>query len=134
MSGMNIGTKKGETRLVLGDVTRCAVVLVRLHPADAATDDDAGALGRGELPFQTGLRDRLVRRGERELVRTDLSAAPPCVSIYRSGSNPLTSQAKRTDSFCGSNFVIGAAPGVPASSAVQVDSTSVPTGVTSRGQ
>src|SRR4051794_28987452 len=51
--------------------------------------------------------------------------------MYLSGSKPFTSQAKRTDSFCGSNFVIGAAPGVPASSAVQVDSTSVPTGVTS---
>src|SRR6266550_7509337 len=30
----------------------------------------------------------------------------------------------------GSNLVIGAAPGVPARSAFQVDSTSVPTGVT----
>src|SRR5919112_3442259 len=51
--------------------------------------------------------------------------------MYLSGSNPFTSQAKRTESFWGSNFVIGAAPGVPASSALQVDSTSVPTGVTS---
>src|SRR6476646_9151985 len=51
--------------------------------------------------------------------------------MYLSGSKPLTSQAKRTDSFCGSNLVIGAAPGVPARSAVQVESTSVPTGGTS---
>src|ERR687890_1983761 len=51
--------------------------------------------------------------------------------MYCSGSKPFTSHAKRTESFWGSNFVIGAAPGVPASSAVQVDSTSVPTGVTS---
>src|SRR5438105_10582243 len=50
--------------------------------------------------------------------------------MYLSGSNPFTSQAKRTDSLCGSNFVIGAAPGVPARSALQVESTSVPTGVT----
>src|SRR5215218_4003749 len=52
-------------------------------------------------------------------------------SMYCRGSNPFTSQANRTDSFCGSNLVIGAAPGVPASRAVQVESTSVPTGVTS---
>src|SRR6185312_5402983 len=51
-------------------------------------------------------------------------------SMYCRGSKPLTSQAKRTDSLCGSNLVIGAAPGVPARSAVQVVSTSVPTGVT----
>src|SRR5512134_79217 len=51
-------------------------------------------------------------------------------SMYCSGSNPFTSQAKRTDWSLGSNLVIGAAPGVPASSAFQVDSTSVPTGVT----
>src|SRR6185295_1124782 len=50
-------------------------------------------------------------------------------SMYCRGSKPLTSQAKRTDSLCGSNLVIGAAPGVPARSAVQVVSTSVPTGV-----
>src|SRR5215211_5210911 len=52
-------------------------------------------------------------------------------STYCSGSNPFTSHANRTDSFCGSNLVIGAAPDFPASSAVQVASTSVPTGVTS---
>src|SRR5574342_321229 len=51
--------------------------------------------------------------------------------MYLSGSKPFTSHAKRTDSLCGSNLVMGAAPGVPASSACQVDSTSVPTGVTS---
>src|SRR3954452_9002969 len=51
--------------------------------------------------------------------------------MYRSASKPLTSQAKRTESCWGSNLVIGAAPGVPASNALQLDSTSVPTGVTS---
>src|SRR5918992_3687572 len=50
--------------------------------------------------------------------------------MYFSGSNPFTSQAKRTDWSLGSNLVIGAAPGVPASSALQADSPSVPTGVT----
>src|SRR6185312_5031799 len=50
--------------------------------------------------------------------------------MYCSGSKPLTSQAKRTESFCGSNLVIGAAPGVPANSPFQVEATSVPTGVT----
>src|SRR5689334_6146831 len=51
-------------------------------------------------------------------------------SMYLSGSKPFTSQANRTDSFCGSNLVMGAAPDVPPSSALQVESTSVPTGVT----
>src|SRR5690349_10050252 len=51
--------------------------------------------------------------------------------MYLSGSKPFTSQANRTDSFCGSNLVMGAAPDVPARSALQVESTSVPTGVTS---
>ena len=51
--------------------------------------------------------------------------------MYWSGSNPLTSQANRTDNFDGSNLLIGPAPGVPLSRADQVDSTSLPTGVTS---
>src|SRR5215204_3127643 len=50
--------------------------------------------------------------------------------MYCSGSNPLTSQAKRTRWLEGSNLVIGAAPDFPASSPSQVDSTSFPTGVT----
>src|SRR5215207_7567054 len=50
--------------------------------------------------------------------------------MYSRGSKPFTSQANRTDSREGSNFLIGAAPGVPARSADQVDSTSFPTGVT----
>src|SRR5688572_24115287 len=53
------------------------------------------------------------------------------LSMYRNGSNALTSQANRTESCAGSNFLIGAAPGVPASKADQVASTSFPTGVTS---
>src|SRR3954453_8031523 len=52
-------------------------------------------------------------------------------SMYCSGSNPFTSQAKRTCCLEASNLVIGAAPDLPSSSALQVESTSVPTGVTS---
>src|SRR5688572_4654611 len=51
--------------------------------------------------------------------------------MYWSGSKPFTSQANRTESCAGSNLRMGAAPGVPARSADQVDSTSFPTGVTS---
>src|SRR3954465_10174916 len=51
--------------------------------------------------------------------------------MYCRGSNPFTSQAKRTCCLEASNLVIGAPPDLPSSSALQVDSTSVPTGVTS---
>src|SRR5918994_2828547 len=53
------------------------------------------------------------------------------LSMYRMGSKPFTSQANLTESCEGSNLRIGAAPGVPARSADQVDSTSFPTCVTS---
>src|SRR5918992_6039584 len=53
------------------------------------------------------------------------------LSMYSRASKLFTSQANRTESCEGSNFRIGAAPGVPARSADQVDSTSFPTGVTS---
>ena len=67
MSGMNIGTKNGDTRSgPLSDVGP-AVVLEGLHPADAAADDDAGALGRRELPLQPRLRDGLMGGREGEL-------------------------------------------------------------------
>src|SRR5690242_9158678 len=47
------------------------------------------------------------------------------------GSNPFTSQAKRTGSCAGSKRVMGPAPDVPAMSALHVVSVSVPNGVTS---
>src|SRR6266511_2373280 len=53
------------------------------------------------------------------------------LSMYSRGSNPFTSQAKRTDSFDGSNLVITPAPDRPSSKPAQIESTSVPTGVTS---
>src|SRR6185312_7670233 len=51
--------------------------------------------------------------------------------MYCRGSNPFTSQAKRTCCLAASNLVMGPAPDLPSSSALQVESTSVPTGVTS---
>src|SRR5678815_252236 len=51
--------------------------------------------------------------------------------MYWRGSKPFTSHAKRTDSREGSNLVMGPAPERPARRALQVDSVSVPTGVTS---
>src|SRR5512132_150847 len=51
--------------------------------------------------------------------------------MYCEGSKSLISHANRTCSAEASNFVMGAAPERPASSALQVDSTSFPTGVTS---
>src|SRR5690242_7443384 len=51
--------------------------------------------------------------------------------MYGNGSNPFTSQAKRTESFEGSNLVMRAAPGRPSSRPAQVESTSLPMGVTS---
>src|SRR3954465_4846488 len=51
--------------------------------------------------------------------------------MYCRGSNPFTSQAKRTCCLEASNLVIGAPPDFPSSSALQVESTSFPTGVTS---
>ena len=44
MFGMNIGTKKGETRSGPFEGVGGAVVLERLHAADAAADDDADAV------------------------------------------------------------------------------------------
>src|SRR6266540_5207624 len=52
------------------------------------------------------------------------------LSMYSKGSNRFTSQANRTDSLDGSNLVITPAPDRPSSRLAQVESTSVPTGVT----
>src|SRR4029079_446372 len=51
--------------------------------------------------------------------------------MYCSGSNPFTPQAKRTCWLEASNLVMGAAPDFPSRRPRQVESTSVPTGVTS---
>src|SRR5262245_66344020 len=51
--------------------------------------------------------------------------------MYREASKPFTSQANRTDSLEGSNLVMIPAPGRPSSRLAQVESTSVPTRVTS---
>src|SRR5437868_14970135 len=50
--------------------------------------------------------------------------------MYRRRTNTFTSQASRPCWLEASHLVIGAAPERPASSPCQVDSTSVPTGVT----
>src|SRR6478736_1746096 len=130
MSGMNMGTKKGDTRS--GPFRMYALQLssyVCIPPIP--------------LPMMTPVRsgDGNVPSSPAWLTAWWAAASANCAkrsyrrasfrSMYLSGSKPLTSQAKRTDSLCGSNLVIGAAPGVPARSAVQVESTSVPTGVTS---
>src|SRR3990170_6840135 len=50
--------------------------------------------------------------------------------MYWTGSKPFTSQAKSTAKPSVSNCVIGPAPDAPAISAAQLDSTSLPSGVT----
>src|SRR5207244_10229173 len=52
-------------------------------------------------------------------------------SIKSSGLKSLTSQANRTENFAVSNFWMSSAPLFPATSAAQVVSTELPTGVTS---
>ena len=58
--------ERGDPIRPLGDVGP-AVVLVGLHPADAAPDHHTGAVGRGRVTIEPGLGDRLVGRPEREL-------------------------------------------------------------------
>ena len=63
-------------------------------------------------------------KGSAAVVRTSRAA------IQRVGSKPLTSPAMRLENLLASKRVIGAMPERPASSACQVSSVPMPTGVT----
>ena len=117
--------ERGDPIRPLGDVGP-AVVLVGLHPADAAADHDAGAVGRGRVTIEPGLGDRLVGRPERELRE---EVVPPRFLLVhvqqRIEALDLAGEPDRRAAR-GRTCVIGAAPGVPARSADHVESTSVP--------
>src|SRR5215211_2104669 len=130
MSGMNIGTKNGDTRL--GPLWTYALQLssyVCIPPMPLPMMTPVRS-GDGNFPSSPACVTAWWAAASANCAKRSYRRAS-LRSMYNRGSNPFTSQANRTDSFSGSNLVIGAAPGVPASSAVQVESTSVPTGVTS---
>src|SRR6478672_5006755 len=129
MSGMNMGTKKGETRS--GPFRTYALQLssyVCMPPMPLPMMTPVRS-GEGNLPSSPACDTAWCAAAMANCAKRSYRRAS-FRSMYFSGSKPFTSQAKRTDSFWGSNFVIRAAPEVPASSALQVESTSVPTGVT----
>src|SRR5690606_6373112 len=130
ISGMNIGTKKGETRsgpLVMysehwsSKVCIPPIPLPMTTPVRSADGTDLSRPAWVTAWCAAAIANWANRSSRRASFR----------SMYCSGSNSLTSQANRTLSLLASNLAIGAAPERPASRPLQVDSTSVPTGVTS---
>ena len=96
MSGMNIGTKNGDTRS--GPLARkmAALFLEGLHAADAAADDDAGALRVGKAALEPGLSHGLMSGPERVLNEQVVATGFLALDVRERDRSPSPRTAKRT--------------------------------------
>src|SRR5690606_33402887 len=127
---MNIGTKNGETRS--GPFSRkrpqfSSKVCIPPMPLPMTTPIRSWLTAAVSSPdwVTAWWAEAIAYCANRSNRRASLR------SMYGRGSNPFTSQANRTWCREASNFVMGAAPLVPARRFVQVSSTVSPNGVTS---
>ena len=130
MSAMNIGMKNGRDLARPALAVDVVLLLEALQPADAAAEDDAGRVGVVAVAVvEPGVVHRLHRRGDRVLrVQVGALRFLP-LHVLRADRSPSPRRRTAPGNFVASNFVIGAAPDSPSSSARQVVATSLPTGV-----
>jgi hypothetical protein len=131
MSGMNMGTKNGLTRpgprSIMTRVcsSNVAIPPIPLPMSTPTRSESAGARSSPRPAWRTACSATATANWANRSVRRASFR-----SMYSTGSKPFTSQAKRTLNWSvASNWVMVAAPLVPASSAAHAASTSLPTGV-----